>query len=128
MYEKSYFQKDKFPNGFYIVFVPKGSDYDCTGKLQESLHQRNKTLWFKINASISYRDYVNAIFLTLGCIGFFYLIFATGFFFCSRSGYRPRAMQYVEESDLVGTPTTVNSKLLNIRCLNDVCNLITFLL
>lgn len=109
---KLHFQKDKFPNGFYIVFVAKGSDYDCTGNLQQSLLNRNKSLWFRINPSISYRDYVNAAFITLGCIGIFYLTFGVSFFFCSRRGYRPRAMQYVEESDLVGTPTTVNSKYL----------------
>lgn len=104
------FQKDKFPNGFYIVFVAKGSDYDCTGNLKQSSLDRNKNLWFSINPSISYHDYVNAVLATLGCIGAFYVVFGLGFFFCSRRGYRPRAMQYVEESDFVGTPTTVNSK------------------
>lgn len=91
--------------------MAKGSDYDCTGNLKQSLLNRNKQLWFHINPSISYHDYINAAFLTLGCIAAFYIMFAVSFFFCSRRGYRPRAMQFVEESDLVGTPTTINSKL-----------------
>lgn len=99
--------------------MAKGSDYDCTGTLKDSLLDRRKTLWFRINPSISYQDYVNAVFFTLGCIATFYVMFGISFFFCSRRGYRPREMQYVEDSDLIGTPTTVNSKCFS-GC---ICNL-----
>lgn len=100
--------------------MAKGSDYDCKGNLQQSLTNRNKNLWFRINPSISYRDYVNAVLFTLGCIGGFCIMFPISFCFCSRRGYRPRAMQYVEESDLVGTPTTVNSELKLLFCVDNM--------
>lgn len=102
-------QKDKFPKGFYTVFVAKGCDHDCTGNLEDSSTNRKKHFQFRIIPSISRNDYVSAVFITLGCIGAFYVMFATGFFFCSRRGFVPRAMQFVEETDLVSTPTTVNS-------------------
>lgn len=87
------------------MFVAKGSDRDCTG-VASPPGDRTKSLTFIIKPSISYNDYVNAVIATIACIGGFYMVFGVSFFFCSRSSYRPRAMEFVEDTSTLTTPVT----------------------
>lgn len=78
--------------------------------MKNTVNNRNKQLTFIIKPSITYSDYVNAIIITLSCIFAFYVFFGIAFFFCSKSYYVPRAMEFVDESDIVNTPSTCNGK------------------
>ncbi|XP_034247853.1 SID1 transmembrane family member 1-like [Thrips palmi] len=49
-----------FPLGFYIVFVVKGDDYDCTGVSSQEPTQRSKRVAFSLHPSIGYEEYVTA--------------------------------------------------------------------
>lgn len=117
-----FFQKEKFPNGFFVVFVAKGDDYDCTGEVTSNIKNRTKQFTLVIKPSITYTDYVNAILMTLFAILIFYIVFGVIFFFCSRSSYVPRSMDFIEESNVVNTPTTITGEfgsfLIGKNCLN----------
>ncbi|XP_050302474.1 SID1 transmembrane family member 1-like [Anthonomus grandis grandis] len=102
--------KYKFPYGFYIVFVAKADDYDCTRGVESSVsveaamvERRNKQLSLVISPSISYSDYVFAVFVTLGAIGCFYVVFGVTFCVLSRKYYMPRQMEYAEHSDSISS-------------------------
>lgn len=94
--------KNNFPYGFYVVFVAKSDDYDCTRAriLTSPDSSRVKDISLIIKPSITYRDYVNAVIVTLCTIGAFYLIFGFLFFFCSIKKSQPRHMDYIQESDI----------------------------
>ncbi|XP_044738030.1 SID1 transmembrane family member 1-like [Chrysoperla carnea] len=96
--------QSKFPEGFYVVFVVKGDDYDCTGKdvNNTAASSRVKSLRFQIQPSITYSDYLFAILITTGLIVVFYTIFLGIFCFCSRKYYRAMAM---DSLDADSTPT-----------------------
>lgn len=74
---------------------------------------RTKHLSFIIKPSISYNDYLVAILITIGSIFAFYLLFIIIYFYCSRRGFKPRAMAYVEENEVedVITPTSTLGKV-----------------
>ncbi|KAJ8921215.1 hypothetical protein NQ315_013687 [Exocentrus adspersus] len=76
--------KNTFPYGFYVVFVAKSNDFDCTrDRLALSNSTRIKNISLVVKPSITYSDYVNAVIFTLCTIGAFYAIFGCTFFFCS---------------------------------------------
>ncbi|XP_066257753.1 SID1 transmembrane family member 1-like isoform X3 [Euwallacea similis] len=105
--------KYKFPYGFYIVFVAKANDYDCTKELTPSVQgDRTKKLYLTIKPSITYADYVFAVIITFCCIGGFYIIFGLFFFLCSRTNNVPRQMQYAVDNDT--TITSLNSSAANL--------------
>lgn len=86
--------KFKFPLGFYVVFVAKADDTDCTGKVSIVEANRLKNITMIIKPSISYNDYLNAVIVTLGCIALFYVLFGMGYLYCSIRDYIPREMSY----------------------------------
>ncbi|KAF7283688.1 hypothetical protein GWI33_023184 [Rhynchophorus ferrugineus] len=99
--------KYKFPYGFYIVFVVKPDDYECTKSMQFFLSQnREKKILLTIKPSITYNDYIYAVILTLSAIGAFYITFGLAFFFCSRRYYVPREMQYAEQDNPAASVNT----------------------
>ncbi|KAK9876017.1 hypothetical protein WA026_011133 [Henosepilachna vigintioctopunctata] len=98
--------KFKFPSGFYVVFVAKADDTDCTGKIGMVEPDRVKNIVFRIKPSISYNDYINAVIATLSGIGLFYLLFGLGFTYCSFKDFIPRNMQYALEFNPESVPTT----------------------
>lgn len=98
--------KFKFPLGFYVVFVAKADDTDCTGKVGVSEPDRLKNIVFRIDPSISYKDYVNAVILTLSGIALFYLLFGLGFTYCSFRDFIPKNMQYAIECNPDSVTTT----------------------
>lgn len=59
-----------FPNGFYIVFIVKESDSDCTGNIESSAYKRNrlKDFKFRVVATISYEEYVTGALVTLAVV------------------------------------------------------------
>ncbi|XP_017777403.1 PREDICTED: SID1 transmembrane family member 1-like [Nicrophorus vespilloides] len=98
--------KSHFPNGFFLVFVPKPDDYDCTMVLSTSNTERRKEITFKITPSIARTDYINAIILTLFCMFVFYFVFGICFFLCSSRAYVPRSMEYMSERCIEENPST----------------------
>ncbi|XP_066148798.1 SID1 transmembrane family member 1-like isoform X2 [Euwallacea fornicatus] len=103
--------KYKFPYGFYIVFVAKADDYDCSKDITPSVHgDRTKKLYLTIKPSITYDDYVFAVILTFCCIGGFYIVFGLFFLFLKRYNV-PRQMQYAVDNDAT---TSLNSRILRI--------------
>lgn len=82
-----YFQKQDFPNGFYVVFVMHGDDSRCQryeddgGSTQPLLYEydtnldndRTKMVTFVIHEKITDIEYLSAIFGTSGIFAFVYL-------------------------------------------------------
>ncbi|XP_019878663.2 SID1 transmembrane family member 1 [Aethina tumida] len=99
--------KNKFKDGFFVVFVAKGDDKDCTNEaILDWRGSRNKTVWFTVEPSITYTDYQNAVLITLGAIIGFYFVFLCGYIICWKKTHVPRLMQYVTpSSSTVNTPT-----------------------
>ncbi|XP_025836299.1 SID1 transmembrane family member 1-like isoform X2 [Agrilus planipennis] len=71
----------EFPNGFFVVFVAKGDNYDCSiensltkerGRLK-TFNQTSKVN-FKVRPSISIEDYIKAALIILGAILIFYIV------------------------------------------------------
>ncbi|KAL3270826.1 hypothetical protein HHI36_021345 [Cryptolaemus montrouzieri] len=98
--------KFKFPLGFYVVFVAKADDTDCTGKIGVFEPDRLKNIIFRIKPSISYNDYVNAVIATLASIALFYALFGIGFTYWSFKDFIPRRMQYAIEFNPESVPAT----------------------
>nr|CAH7761580.1 unnamed protein product [Callosobruchus chinensis] len=92
--------KYKFPYGFYVVFVAKPDDFQCTSftGFQSSNMERIKNISLIIKPSITYSEYVRAIFMTLAAIGAFYVVFGLSYFLCSVRGYVPRQMAYAPDN------------------------------
>ncbi|XP_063219057.1 SID1 transmembrane family member 1-like [Bacillus rossius redtenbacheri] len=82
--------KKLFPNGFYIVFVVKADDYDCSGSytsltpaINTSAPSRNKSLTFFVRPSITPEEYFVAAVSAVAVLGVFcmlYLIFSVIYF------------------------------------------------
>ncbi|XP_069691138.1 SID1 transmembrane family member 1-like isoform X2 [Periplaneta americana] len=64
--------KAAFPQGFYLVFVVKGDDADCSGSYETVTAARNKSLRFSISPSITYHSY---IYSTVGALVVFTLFY-----------------------------------------------------
>lgn len=94
--------KDKMNQGFFVVFVVKGDDYDCSGNKTTS-PKRIKEITFTIIPTITYDGYFFAVFVTIGCILIFYIIFGVSLFMCNRRYYVPRTMAHVNS---IETPST----------------------
>ncbi|KAI4454754.1 sid1 transmembrane family memeber [Holotrichia oblita] len=95
--------RDNFQNGFFIVFVVKGDDYDCTGK-ENSIVNRTKKIKFAVLPTISYDGYSIAVIITLACICLFYIVFGVSLFMCNRRCYVPRTMDYVPNTPTASSP------------------------
>ena len=67
-----FLQKTAFPAGFYVVFVMKGDDWDCTGKRENIEKDRRKSFTFSISPSITYHKYIIA---TVGAFVVFILFY-----------------------------------------------------
>lgn len=87
------------------MFVAKADDFACTAE-RTIIAGRKKNISIVIKPSITYADYVNAVIATLFSIGAFYVVFALALFFCSRSTYVPRAMEYVDNGESAPSPAT----------------------
>ncbi|XP_060532623.1 SID1 transmembrane family member 1-like isoform X2 [Cylas formicarius] len=89
--------KDKFPYGFFVVFVAKADDSQCSQTPTiPSSDNRTKSITVEIKPSISYKDYTNAVIWTLCSIGAFYVVFAIAFALCTRRCWEPRRLEYAE--------------------------------
>ncbi|KAL1501477.1 hypothetical protein ABEB36_006791 [Hypothenemus hampei] len=110
--------KYKFPNGFYVVFVVKADDYDCTRTLTSSVQgARVKNVTVTIKPSISYNDYIYAMMLTLCIIGGFYILFGLSFFIFSKKYYIPRQIEYTDDARIL--PRSPSGTSLNSQSLED---------
>lgn len=65
--------KTAFPLGFYVVFVVKADDWDCSGYYETVTVARNKSLKFSIEPSITYRNYIISTVVTLVVFVLFYI-------------------------------------------------------
>ncbi|KAK4877903.1 hypothetical protein RN001_010409 [Aquatica leii] len=103
--------KRNFPNGFFVVFVAQSDDSDCVGFTKTQTKDRNKNVTFVIKPSISYRDYLKAVGITIGCIVISYFVLIITFCCWSRKDTKPREMNYVDENDsyVVSTPNSVQA-------------------
>ncbi|XP_074040401.1 sid-1-related C isoform X2 [Leptinotarsa decemlineata] len=108
--------KYKFPYGFYVVFVVKPDDYQCTRTigLLDMNSTRKKHISFIIKPSITYGDYLKAVIITLSCIGAFYVIFGLSYFLCSVRGNLPRQMSYVPNN----LPETPRARVVRMKSTN----------
>jgi hypothetical protein len=70
-----YFQKTAFPLGFYVVFVVKADDWDCSGYYETVTVARNKSLKFSIEPGITYRNYIISTVGTIVVFVLFYISF-----------------------------------------------------
>lgn len=70
--------RDLFPDGFYIVFVVKGDDYDCTGKIS-SVSVRSKNVTFSFQSTVSYTEYISA---TMAAFFFYASFYALAVLLC----------------------------------------------
>lgn len=102
--------------GFFVVFVVKGDDYDCSGNKTTS-PKRIKEITFTIIPTITYDGYFFAVFVTIGCILIFYIIFGVSLFMCNRRYYVPRTMAHVNS---VETPSTNGNTSI---CKKDINNI-----
>ncbi|KAK3907859.1 SID1 transmembrane family member 1 [Frankliniella fusca] len=66
--------RDLFPEGFYIVLVVKGDDYDCTGQISKTVSVRSKKVTLSFQSSISYMEYIDATMAALFFYASFYVI------------------------------------------------------
>ncbi|KAJ8978861.1 hypothetical protein NQ317_009005 [Molorchus minor] len=103
--------KYNFPHGFYVVFVAKSDDFDCTGNRQKPSLSSNrvKNISLTIKPSITYKDYLNAMIVTVCIIGAIYVLFGSAYFYCSVRN-TPRQLEYVQENDSQHIP---NSRIIN---------------
>ncbi|GJQ85947.1 hypothetical protein Trydic_g21795 [Trypoxylus dichotomus] len=109
-----------FENGFFIVFVVKGDDYDCSNS-ETSATNRVKQVRFEIVPTISYHEYSWAVVNTLGCIALFYIVFGVSLFMCNRKCYVPRTMDYINSGEMP-SPSSVQDDVsvdAEVRSLND---------
>lgn len=65
-------QKTAFPLGFYVVFVVKGDDWDCSGYYETVTVARNKSVNFSIERGIAYHNYVISTLSALIVFALFY--------------------------------------------------------
>ncbi|XP_046979593.1 SID1 transmembrane family member 1-like [Schistocerca americana] len=65
--------RDAFPLGFYVVFVVKGDDVDCSGPDEPIIKPRNKTLSFSLSPSITYQKYLVAACVAIAAFALFYI-------------------------------------------------------
>jgi hypothetical protein len=66
-------QKAAFPVGFYVVFVVKGDNWDCSGYYETVTIARNKSLKFLIEPSITYHSYIISTISVLLVFALFYV-------------------------------------------------------
>ncbi|XP_046446451.1 SID1 transmembrane family member 1-like [Daphnia pulex] len=78
--------RERFPDGFFVVFVVKADDYECTGKRTASSPMRKKTVHFAIHEMVSYDNYRYAVFGVLGIFAIFYIgVFVSFCFNCGNT-------------------------------------------
>jgi hypothetical protein len=65
--------KTAFPIGFYVVFVVKGDDWDCSGYYETVTVARNKSVKFSIEGSITYHNYVISTVSVVIVFALFYI-------------------------------------------------------
>ncbi|CAB3237559.1 unnamed protein product [Arctia plantaginis] len=60
-----------YPSGFYIVFIVKESDDECTGNIETTPFNQNrlKNFTFRVVPTISYKEYVVGALVTLALLG-----------------------------------------------------------
>ncbi|PNF38902.1 SID1 transmembrane family member 1 [Cryptotermes secundus] len=67
--------KTAFPLGFFVVFVVKGDDWDCSGYYETVTVGRNKSLKFSVERSITYFNYIISTVGTVVVFMLFYIFF-----------------------------------------------------
>ncbi|XP_046440866.1 SID1 transmembrane family member 1-like isoform X2 [Daphnia pulex] len=65
--------RERFPYGFFFVFVVKADDFECTGKRINPPPLRKKTVHFTIHEKVSYIDFMAAVIGVLGIFALFYI-------------------------------------------------------
>ena len=73
MFSHFFLQKTAFPIGFYVVFVVKGDDWDCSGYYETVTVARNKSVKFSIEGSITYHNYVISTVSVVIVFALFYI-------------------------------------------------------
>jgi len=68
-----FLQKTAFPFGFYVVFVVKGDDWDCSGNFETVTIARNKSVNFTIERGITYNSYVISTISVVIVFALFYI-------------------------------------------------------
>lgn len=69
-----FYQKQNYPNGFYIILVTLSNDEDCAPNYQHIYLHRIKKITLSVQEKITYREYLAAIFAGLGFCAFFYVV------------------------------------------------------
>lgn len=77
--------RERFPFGFFFVFVAKADDYECTGKRNRPPPLRQKTVHFVIHEKVSYIDFMAAVIGVLGIFALFYVGAFVAFCFTCRN-------------------------------------------
>ncbi|XP_065561242.1 SID1 transmembrane family member 1-like [Artemia franciscana] len=111
--------KEKFPNGFYLVFSVKADDYECSGKKDQQVYMRRKRIMFRITEKLKPSQFYTA---TLGVIGIFMLFYILGVFIwivhCITSGPAPpleRSLLEAEDSQRYGTASSLDRPIFPVR-------------
>lgn len=73
MFSHFFLQKTAFPLGFYVVFVVKGDDWDCSGYFETVTIARNKSVNFSIERGITYNSYVISTISVVIVFALFYI-------------------------------------------------------
>ena len=76
-----FFQRDAFPNGFYIVLIVTGEDNYCFSKFLGNEYDRTKSVTVQLSKSISSSDYKIAVLLTLLVLSLFCTLMFTVFYY-----------------------------------------------
>ncbi|XP_063392431.1 SID1 transmembrane family member 1-like [Cydia fagiglandana] len=114
--------QDMFPVGFYIVFIVKTSDEDCTGQNANktlptmarylgweqsyvATTARTKNFTLRIIATISYQDYLIAAGAALGFFLCFYVAFIITVVYQRRKA-RQDAEANLNEAECISSPST----------------------
>ncbi|XP_048004148.1 SID1 transmembrane family member 1-like isoform X2 [Leguminivora glycinivorella] len=114
--------QDMFPVGFYIVFIVKTSDEDCTGQISNKTlptmarylgweetyvetTARTKNFTLRIIATISYQDYLIAAGAALGFFLCFYVAFIITVLYQRRKA-RQDAEANLNEAECISSPST----------------------
>ncbi|GLH03025.1 Sid-1-related C [Gryllus bimaculatus] len=104
--------RDAFPSGFYVVFVVKGDDYECSGKVpgyaNSTVEPRRKNLTFSLSPGITYRDYILATLCTVAVFVVVYILcFVIAITYYVRRRRQPSEISYLDDDSCVSPSSTV---------------------
>lgn len=105
-------RRDAFPIGFYVVFVVKGEDFDCTGVVSNPTdsisNPRRKSLTFQLLPGITYKDYLIATFCTVAVFILVYVFcFVIGIVYYIKRRRQPSEMSYLDDDSCASPSSSV---------------------